>query len=264
MTIAVSGLLLWSGNVAAQTPETESLKVDLGAYFIFDTSTTLSYTSARSVGLTIDSERDLDWQSSMNVFRLDGRFRFTPAHSVDFSWFSFDRDGEVVLDEELTWGDDVYPINANLDTRMGRDTYRTSYIWSFHHDEKVELGVSLGLHVTQFSVDLEGTYNGRVVASNSNKLTAPLPVIGFVLNYAITPDLTWSNQFEVFYLSVNDAKGSLTDLRSSFEYAFDKRWGVGLAVVSNRLKAEYTDGQDRTLYLDDQVLGLNAYVTLRF
>ncbi|MET0066686.1 MAG: hypothetical protein ABW076_10130 [Candidatus Thiodiazotropha sp.] len=262
--VALPALLLWHGTAFGQTPETESLKVDLGIYFILNTSTALSYVSSKAVGVTIDSERDLDWQTSLNVFRLDGKYRFTPSHSVDFSYYGFDRDGEVVLDQELTWGDQVYPINANLDTRMSRETYRGSYNWSFHHDEKVELGLSLGLHVTQFSVDLEGTYNGAVVASNSNKLTAPLPVLGFVLNYAITPALTWSNQFELFYLSMSDSTGSLTDLKSALEYSFDKRWGAGLAVVSNRLKAEHTDSQDRTLYLDDHALGLNAYVTLRF
>ena len=256
-------MVFWSGTIAAAEPRGERLKVDAGFYFISSSSSTLSYVSPSSVGVTIDSERDLDWETSLTTFRLNVLYRFDESSSLDFAYYAFGRDGDVILDEELTWGDDVYPVNANLKSSMDQDIFKFSYLWSFHRDEKVELGLSAGLHVTRLSVNLDGTFNGSPVASESTSVTAPLPVVGFVLNYHINPALTWSNKIEVFYLDIGDTKGSFSDIKSGLEYRFNDSWGCGLAIISSRLKVE-DENADKTLYLDDHQLGLNGYLTYRY
>ena len=262
--LAWCGLLLfWSGGILAGDLSVDRLKIDLGAYFITNTTTTLSYVSPSSVGVTVDSEHDLDWETSLRVFRLNGLYRFDDSSSLDFSYYSFKRDGNTILDEQLTWGDDVYPINTNLLSEMNQDIYKFSYLWSFHHDEKVELGGSIGMHITRFEVNLEGSLNGNPVDSESTNVTAPLPVVGFKLNYRISPALTWSNKIELFHLNFGDTTGSFSDIKVALEYRFSDTFGCGLAATASRFKVEHEDNR-KMLFLDDHLLGLNAYLTLYF
>jgi len=264
-TTMMRGMVLWlvCGALQAGEADPERLKIDLGVYFITNTSTTLSYVSPASVGVTVNTERDLGMESSLTVFRLNGLYRFNETSALDFGYYAFDRSGEIVLDEELDWGDSTYPVNANLKSRMDRDIFKLSYLWSFHHDDKVELGLSAGLHVSQIRVELDGSLGGSPVASDNTEVTAPLPVVGFILNYRITPDLSWVNKVELFYLKYGDTTGSFTDLRTALEYRFTETLGAGFGVASSRFKVD-TDKGDNTFYLDDQLLGLNAYLTLRF
>ena len=91
-------------------------------------------------------------------------------------------------------------INAGAftNTSINLNFYRLIYNYSFYHTGKVEFGVSLGLYMvnTRFSLAAEGTINNLPSASTSvnERVTVPLPSIGFLVNYKITPKLEWQKQ----------------------------------------------------------------------
>ncbi len=78
---------------------------------------------------------------------------FDQASSLHFDCYAFGRDGDIILGKELTWGDGVYPVKANLKSSMVQDIFKFSCLWSFHRDEKVELEISAGLHTMRLSVN---------------------------------------------------------------------------------------------------------------
>jgi len=95
-------LLLWGGALQAGVADPERLKIDLGIHFITNTATTPSYVSPASVGVTVNTERDLDMEYSLNVFRLNGRYRFNDTTALDFGYYAFDRNGETALEYRFT------------------------------------------------------------------------------------------------------------------------------------------------------------------
>ncbi|MBL3590979.1 MAG: hypothetical protein JMN24_14455 [gamma proteobacterium endosymbiont of Lamellibrachia anaximandri] len=256
-------LLLASSNLFADVLKNDRFNLRLGGFFVTNTEATISFVSPALAGISINTTRDLSMNDTTNVFRLDGYYRFTEQSSIDFSYYRVNRDGSTVLDTEIHWGGNIYPINANLDSSLNTDTYKIAYVWSFHHDEKVELGLSAGLHITSFNVKLKGTLNDITIHNDSNSATAPLPVVGFKLNYNITPKLIWMNKLELFYIKIDSFKGNFSDFMTALEYrAFDNiGFGVGLNSINSDLELEEGDG---LLSLDTTNLGALAYASIYF
>lgn len=121
------------------------------------------------------------------------------------------------------------------------------YNYSFHHDEKVELGLSAGLYFADikasFNADLTctsttGSCAGITPVSGgaSSTLIAPFPTIGFLLNYKITPRLKATGRFDWFYVETATFKGSMSEMLLGLEYRLFKHFGLGAAF--NRLNVE--------------------------
>ena len=92
LLLAVSG---------ANAEYSDRLKLSAGGYDIFryDSSMSLSETNF-GIGVTFTPEDSLGWKNEQTVFRFDGRYRFTPAHSLAVSWYAIDASGNRGLKDE--------------------------------------------------------------------------------------------------------------------------------------------------------------------
>ena len=251
--------------------EREDVKYDkfnlrLGTYFIGNTETELRYDTDKLLGTTLNSSRDLGMNDSLQTFRVDGYYRFNKQHSVDFAWYHIGRNGGRIIDHEVDWGDITY-VSGRLDSEYYTDIYKVSYGWSFHHDEKVELALLAGLHITEIELSLKGQVDtgGGLIAgkSTSTSITAPLPVVGFKLNYNITPRWLWSNKLELFHMSFDVYDGSFVDIASTIEYRPFKNVGFGTGFNGSALTLEKEDGDNR-LSANGNIGGWLAYMSLYF
>ncbi len=116
------GLLLASPTLAvAQEPLPDKFKIDVGAFFITrtDTSVALAATAgAIGAGAAIDFEEQLGLEDSETVPRIDGYWRFGKRSRLDFSYWKLDRDATRVIDEQIDIGDISIPIGATVQTKL--------------------------------------------------------------------------------------------------------------------------------------------------
>ena len=63
----------------------------------------------------------------------------------------------------------------------------------------------------------------------NEQLTLPLPSIGLVANYNITPKLQFQSRYDFFYLSVGDYTGSMFEFYAGLEYRFFQHFAMGAA-----------------------------------
>lgn len=95
-------------------------------------------------------------------------------------------------------------------------------------------------------------------------VTAPLPVFGLRMGYAITPK--WSVQYvaESFFIEIDDAfKGALLNYELNTEYKIFKNFAVGVGFARISLDADVNDDDWRGS-ISDSYRGYTAFGTFYF
>ena len=185
------------------------------------------------IGTNIDLTNTLGVDTSTDAFRLDGLYRFNDRHAIGLSWYRVGLSGEKSTNEQIQIRDQIVQAGAATQTSLSFNIYRLLYNYSFYRNEKVELGVSPGLYMmkTNFNFAAQGTINNVVATSTvvNEQLTLPLPSIGLVANYNITPKLQFQSRYDFFYLTVGDYTGSMFEFYAGLEYRFFQHFAMGAA-----------------------------------
>jgi hypothetical protein len=262
--LSVSALALILGIVAPlyaeeQLPDTFSLKV--GGYFVRNADTTLRLDSNNvPIGSYVDFSDTLGGDTTTTVARADGLFRFNESHGLGFSWYALRLKGSRTLNRDLTWGNNTYPIGVTVESELKFDVYKLNYQYSVYHNDKVELGALFGFHVTRIFAGIVGN-NAQ---SQSQAVTAPLPVLGLFADYKFTPRFSAYYNYQFFFINYEDkAKGGLQDFVFGLEYRLFRHFSLGVAY--NRFASRLELKNDtKTLVVDTNWNGGMLYGGLYF
>lgn len=77
----------------------------------------------------------------------------------------------------------------------------------------------------------------------SESITAPLPVVGLRFDFAITPKWFLKSNLDLFYLEIDNFRGSISNIKVKLEYDAFKNVGFGLSAESFRVQVE-SEGDD--------------------
>ncbi len=210
-----------------------------GANFIWNADTNMSLSGSRGAGALINYSDILKGETKATVPRVDAYFRFNPNHSIGFTYYRVGRDGLAEADRSFNFGNVTFPIGATVQSELNIAMYQIYYNYSFYHNEKVELATSVGFYFTEVSAMLTSrTTVGTSInagTTSASELLAPLPQVGFIMRYHITPRLKSEVRANFFYISAGNWEGSLVDLYLGLEYRLFKHFGIGGAL--NRIDA---------------------------
>lgn len=211
--------------------------IRLGTYIVDGADTLFSVTSDVGLGTVIDYSRDLGGDSRATIPRIDAYYRFNPRHRIDFTSFSVDRKGSrtVLIDPPIII-DGVNHAGGTLNSEINYTLYKLGYAYSFYHSPKVELSFTAGINLTNYDLSFENTAGS--VAKKSD-VTAPLPMFGLRMGYAITPKWSVNYVAEAFFIEIEDTfKGSLVSYELNTEYKLFKHFaiGAGLARIGSSLQ----------------------------
>lgn len=229
---SIIALLLPAASVLADESENEDfnkLSISLGVFFTDRESTSRLKGSVGNPGTPIDLEGDLGLNRNDNVFRIDGYYRFNDRHRIDVSVFDLSRDKTRVIDEEIEWGDTIYPIDARIKAEFDVAIYKLAYTWSFMRREKGYLGLTAGLYIGSFGASLRETQLGSV---ESDSLTAPLPVFGLRGEYELSEKWTLRASSEIFAIEYEEYDGRLVDSYIGVDYQLWDSAAIGLGINS--------------------------------
>jgi len=226
------------GVALAEEGEQEQLPGKLmirgGWAYVWDANTTVAFPgSVSGIGTSIDFAQTLGGDTSTDALRIEALYRFNERHSLGFSWYRIGLAGQKTLNEQIQIEDQIINTNASVSTSLNLNLYRLLYNYSFYRNEKVELAVSPGLYMSnlKFMLSAQGMVNGMVAGSTiiEEQLTLPLPSIGGVVNYNITPRLQSQIRGDFFYLKVGDFSGSMFEFYAGLEYRLFKNFALGAA-----------------------------------
>ncbi len=238
------------GDQASHWFEEDRLKVSIGAFVTDSESTFRINPDEPGSGTKVRMEDDLGLDSSTEVTRLDGVYRFGPRHRLTFSYYDLSRDANEIISTTIIIDDTVFPVNSALKTRFDYQVLKLSYIYSVWQTEKVDLGLSGGL----YTFDLDLKVESDLGASESEDGTAPFPVFGLHLDYRFEKDVYLIGSYEYFKIDENDFEGDLTDFRLGVELRHFENIGFGLTYNDVSLNTESTDNDDTFDYEYDGIL----------
>ena len=237
-----------------ETPFKDKLMIRGGWAYVFGATANVAVGGpVLGVGTNVDFTQTLGGDSSTDAFRIDTLYRFNERHAIGFSWYRVGLSGEKNLNQDILVRDQVVSAGAATQTSLSFNTYRLIYNYSFYRSDKVELGVSPGLYMmkTNFNFTGQGTVTlpggsptpGSVVIVNE-QLTVPLPSIGLIANYNITPKLQFQSRYDLFYLSIGSYSGSMFEFYGGLEYRVVQHLALGAAYdrLQANLRGEGHDG----------------------
>ena len=175
-------------------------------------------------GTSISFEEDLNLTDRKTMPAILAAVRLGERWKVEGEYFSLHRSGSRSVSKTIDWGDNTYPIGATVSSEFDSDIFRLSVGYSFIKDSQRELGVALGLHVTDFKASL----SAAAVGVRSEDALAPLPTIGLYGAYAFTPKWLLSGRLDYFSLDYEDYEGRLVNFTAGVDYRFSRHFGIGL------------------------------------
>ena len=236
--------------VRAEAPQSDKFKLSIGSFVLSRYDSSISVTDPDlGAGVSIDPQDIFGVDIESSVLRIDGYYRFSPNHALTYSWYKIDSNGGKTLTRPVEWVDEdgnfiVIPLGAQVTSRLETDILKVGYLWSFHHSDKVELGIGAGLHITRLAIGLAAEASPTLpIPSSINQVhtTLPLPVVSFVLSYKITPKLHWFLKTEAFALKFDNWSGHWRDSTLGLEYRAWKHVALGAGWNSNSLDLDEDD-----------------------
>ena len=235
----------WAENTGSNDTPWEKFNVNLG-YFISHTNT--DFRIGSGLGVDVNVEDLLGLNATNSVFRVDAFWRFTETrrHRLDFTWFSYHRDGSRTIGQDIEYEDNdgniiTIPAGTQVASKFDLDIYKAAYSYSFFQDKRMDLAASIGLYVMPIDIDLDAT--GVVNVNEEENFTAPLPTLGLRADFAITPKWFLRSAFEIFYLEIKQFRGAIVASNVALEYLPWKHVGFGLGFNTFNLNIE-ANGED--------------------
>lgn len=258
--VIASATAISSAAVAQNEWRGERGSVLLGA-FVTDRDTSTRLDSASGEGTDLDLEEDLGLESSMSVARIAGYYWLTPRHRLDAGYFDLSRSATNPIQEEIRFGDRTFEIDTFIETKNDVSILKADYTFAPLLRERGYLGITGGLYVAEMSMTLSAP---RLGSSESEDLTAPLPVVGLRGDYALTDRFTLRGAAQWFGFQTDDLDGTLRDIYVGVDYGLGKRMALGLAYnqVAMGITAEEAHGFQGSL--DWAYDGMLLYFKLGF
>jgi hypothetical protein len=249
----------WAQDIPSHPALQDRFYLGVGAFFP-KTNTQAQLSSNRTgVGATVDFEQSLDMERSKTVPSLIGRWRFGERWRVDAEYFELNRSSERVLDRQIEWGDQVFPVNARVSSTFNFSDLRLSLGYSFFRRKDKELGIGLGLHVASYDVSLSTANFG----SDGEDVLAPLPVLSVYGQFALTETWAVGARLDRFSLSYDKYDGSLTSLALDILWQPFRHVGFGAGYRALAIRAE-AHGERTTLRMRQTFEGPLVFMNVSF
>jgi hypothetical protein len=181
-------------------------------------------------GTTLSFEDDLDLDASKTVPSLAFEWQIARRHRLGVRWQDINRDSVSQTLEEIKWGDEVIPLDAEV--RLGFDVtqYYIDYTYFPWVKERWAAGFGLGLRVLELSVTLDWTLEGgeeQGEGTSDVKGTGPLPYLYFEYRRMFSEHWRFQAGLGWLYVSIEDISGGQWVGRLGIEYLIGDHFSVG-------------------------------------
>lgn len=206
------------------------------------------------LGTVVDFENDLDLDKHSTIPSFRAGWRANDDWMFIGEYYALNRKSEATIDRDITVGDTTFPVNGTVGGGFDSDIYRFTINNLILQRENLELALAIGLHGTDFTVFVEGvgTVNGvqGQFRNESRSVFAPLPTIGAMLNWEVTPRVTLGGRLDWLSLSIDQYSGRLINVEFSGAYAVHKNIDVGVLyrLVDYQVKVKQDDWNGRVDY----------------
>jgi hypothetical protein len=230
--------------------------------FVPKTSTSAQLDSSTlGAGANVDFERALGITTQKTVPDAFVRWRFTERWRLEVEYFELNRNGDKILQQDITWNGQTFPIGAEVVSKFDFSDIRASVGYSFFKTADKELGVGFGFHVASYDAELSTSTNG--IGNQAAKVLAPLPVFSVYGQFALTETWAVGGRLDRFVASYDNYSGNITSVALDLNYQPFRHVGIGMAYRSLFIVAK-AKGSDYTAQFNQTFQGPLLYVNASF
>ena len=232
----------------------DTVSIRLEAYFAGVGSSAQAATVSGTLGTSIDFEKDLRLDKSKTLPALEIGWRVNDDWVLQGQYYGLSRRSSATLDHEISFGETVWPVSARLGAGFDSDVYRFTIGNLIHQGPRLELGLGVGLHATDFELFIEGegqVGNGPVrFHREGRKIFAPLPTIGAFGQWEPASKWTLSGRVDWLSLGIDDYRGRLINSEASVSYKIHRNFDIGTSYryVNYKLRVSKEDWNGRVRY----------------
>jgi hypothetical protein len=251
LTIVVDTLPLAQASSAAEMPSnganssTENLLndrfvVSLGGFVVSSKINGSLSGTANTSGENIDFDKRFGTDADQTRLRAEVLWRITPRQHLRFSYFNNAVQSTRAIDQDLAWGDYTFRAGGQVTAEVKFRVYELDYEFAFLRRQNYEIVAVAGIHLDDLTLKLSGNASLTVdtpmgpveqaatFTTKSSSVPAPLPVVGFRADWAVSPHVYLDASAQVFAVGYQGIDGNWSDLRAGATWMFSDHFGIGL------------------------------------
>jgi len=212
---------------------------------------TSDVSAGRELGALINLEELLGFDEQMTTWSFDAFYRFSEngKHTIRIGYVDFSRDAYAAIAGTVP----IFDVEflGEVDSEFGNQVGTVTYQYSFTNTRKTEAGIIAGVGFYKYSLALTGRYildndpSLEEFGSRSENVIAPVPTVGFFVNYALMPNLILDLRTSAINLSIGAHQGRVFNTFGNVTWYFLRNFGVGLGLSSSDVVYENTGGKNR-------------------
>lgn len=196
-----------------------------GAFFTKVNSKLKRDTADGVPGFEFDLENVLGAPDTGSAAEIDAIWRIGQHHRLELGYFELLRNGRVTLEDDLEFGDEIFPAGTVVQSKSDYSSLRFGYTFYLMRDAQKELGIMGGIHLTDMSFDVLADGTPQVERSRSS---TPLPVIGLTGAVFLGDKTTLRARVHIFRTDFDAHEGSLNYAALDLERRIGKAFSVGV------------------------------------
>jgi hypothetical protein len=251
LTIVVGTLPLAQASSTAEMPangansSTENLLndrfvVSLGGFVVSSKINGSLSGTANTSGENTDFDKRFGTDADQTRLRAEVLWRITPRQHLRFSYFNNAVQSTRAIDQDLAWGDYTFLAGGQVTAEVKFRVYELNYEFAFLRRQNYQIVAVAGIHLDDLTLKLSGNASLTVdtpmgpveqaatFTTKSNSVPAPLPVVGFRADWAVSPHLYLDASAQVFAVGYQGIDGNWSDLRAGATWMFSDHFGIGL------------------------------------
>jgi hypothetical protein len=245
----------------------DRIKLSGGGFLkLFDTNIQLT-SGTNTLNPDIDLEQDLGLDTRRTDFRLDGHFRFTPRHRIEFGYLRWNREAGKFLEKDIEFGEVTFEEGTGVRTYSRMNLFKAAYVYTLINRQRFNIGLSAGASTYWSSIGIEavanisgGNFQGE---RETSAVVFPVPLLGGNFEYIPVRGLIIGARGEFFWLNTATWHGDIYDVRLTLDYYPWKHigFGTGYNWVGMNYRDENTLEELKLFY---GYHGLMVYATVVF
>ncbi len=182
-------------------------------------------------GTTINFEDDLDLDGSSLIPSLTFEWQIARRHKLAVRWQDISRDSSAQVDREIQWGDEIIPVNADVQLGFDVTQYYVDYAYFPWVKERWAAGFGLGARVIELSATLAWqSESTQGEGSAEAEGTGPLPYLYFEYRRLLSDHWRFRGGLGWLAVEIEDIDGSQYVARADIEYLMGRHWGFGASL----------------------------------
>jgi hypothetical protein len=240
--------LLQPPKMRVASPITDRLALNIRFYMPGIAMDVRDDASNGTPGTLLTGEDTLGLQDKLKQASIDLQFRMLERHRIRAQFYKQTRSGDVVLNQQIRFGDDVYLVNDRVVSKMDLRKLDLTYTYSFLRREKIELSAGLGIHLLQAQGSLDAP--ARFVSEDLD-VAGPFATLAFDGTWRFTKRFSLNAQANYLKGHVDTVRGSYRAWNADVQFRLRPNFTLGAGYSATRFFLESTDPNDSGLFRFD-------------